>query len=75
MLIRNLENFPYTYLNPENLNKKELPEMKEFDNILTMKKITKDEYKKVQNFYKNMKFKNLKEYLECYLKSDITLVS
>ena len=62
-------------MNPENLNEKELPEMKEFDNILTMKKITKDEYKKVQNFYKNMKFKNLKEYLECYLKSDITLVS
>ena len=40
--------------------KKQLPEMKEFDNILTMKKITKDEYKKVQNFYKNMKFKKLK---------------
>ena len=72
---KKLENFPYTYLNPENLNKKELPEIKEFDNILTMKKITKDEYKKVQNFYKNMKFKNLKEYLECYLKSDITLLA
>ena len=72
---KKLENFPYTYLNPENLNEKELPEMKHFDNILTMKKITKDEYKKVQNFYKNMKFKNLKEYLECYLKSDITLLA
>ena len=72
---KKLENFPYTYLNPENLSEKDLPEMKEFDNILTMKKITKDEYKKVQNFYKNMKFKNLKEYLECYLKSDITLLA
>ena len=49
---KKLENFPYTYLNPENLNEKELPEMKEFDNILTMKKITKDEYKEVQNFTK-----------------------
>ena len=72
---KKLENFPYTYLNPENLNEKQLPEMKEFDNILTMKKITKEEYKEVQNFYKNMKFKNLKEYLECYLKSDITLLA
>ena len=72
---KKLENFPYTYINPENLNEKQLPEMKHFDNILTMKKITKDEYNKVQNFYKNMKFKNLKEYLECYLKSDITLLA
>ena len=72
---KKLENFPYTYLNPENLNKKKLPEMKEFDNILTMKNITKEEYDEVQKFYKNMKFKNLKEYLECYLKSDITLLA
>ena len=72
---KKLENFPYTYLNPENLNEKELPKMKEFDNILNMKKITKDEYEEVQKFYKNMKFKNLKEYLQCYLKSDITLLA
>ena len=72
---KKLENFPYTYLNPENLNEKQLPEMKEFDNILTMKNITKKEYEEVQKFYKKMKFKNLKEYLECYLKSDITLLS
>ena len=71
---KKLENLPYTYLNPENLNEKDLPEMKQFDNILTMKNITKEEYKEVQNFYKNMKFKNLKEYLECYLKLDITLL-
>ena len=72
---KKLENFPYTYLNPSNLDEKDLPEMKEFDNILTMKKITKKEYEDVQLFYKNMKFKNLKEYLECYLKSDITLLA
>ena len=72
---KKLENFPYTYLNPENLNEKELPEMKQFDNILTMKNITKKEYEEVKNFYKIMKFKNLKEYLECYLKSDITLLA
>ena len=72
---KKLENFPYMYLNPENLNEKELPEMKHFDNTLTMKNITKKEYEEVQKFYKNMKFKNLKEYLECYLKSDITLLA
>ena len=72
---KKLENFPYMYLNPENLNEKDLPEMKEFDNILTMKKITKEEYQNVQNFHKKMKFKNLKVYLTCYLKSDITLLA
>ena len=72
---KKLENFPYMYLKPENLNEKELPEMKEFDNILTMKKMTKEEYEEVQKFYKKMKFKNLKEYLECYLKSDISLLA
>ena len=72
---KKLQNFPYMYLKPENLNEKELPEMKEFDDILTMKKITKDEYEEVQNFYKKMKFKNLKEYLKCYLKSNITLLA
>ena len=72
---KKLSNFPYQYLKPENLNEKEIPEMEEFDNILTMKKITKDEYKEVQKFYKNMKFKNLRKYLECYLTSDITLLA
>ena len=40
-----------------------------------MKDITDDEYNEVQLFYKNMNFKNLKEYLECYLKSDMTLLA
>ena len=36
-----------------------------------MMKITK----KSRMFYKDMKFKNIKEYLQCYLKSDITSFS
>ena len=35
---KKLENFPYNYLNPNNLNEKILPKKKYFDNILTMKK-------------------------------------
>ena len=72
---KKLENFPYYYVNPNNLNEIDLPEKKYFDNILTMKKITNKEYKNVKLFYKNMEFKNLNEYLECYLKSDITLLA
>ena len=70
-----LENFPYDYLNPNNLNEKVLPEKKYFDNILTLKKITKKEYNIVKLFYKKMKFKNLEQYLGTYLISDITLLA
>ena len=72
---KKLENFPHYYLNPNNLNEEVLPEKKYFDNILTMKNILDKEYDNVKLFYKKMKFKNLKEYLECYLTSDITLLA
>ena len=63
------------YVNHNNLHKTNLPEKKHFNNILTMKDITDKEYEEVQLFYKNINFKNLREYLECYLKSDITLLA
>ena len=75
MVNKKLENFPYNYLNPNNLDEKILPEKKNFDNILTMKEITDKEYKKVKLFYEKMGFENLKEYLQCYLTSDITLLA
>ena len=72
---KKLENFPYMYVNPDNLNEKNLPEKKFFNNILTMKNVSDEEYVNVQSFYKKMKFKNIKEYLECNLTSDITLLA
>ena len=71
---KKLENFPYMYVNPNNLDEEFLPKKRYFNNILTMKKITKKQYKEVKLFYEKMKFKNLREYLECYLTSDITLL-
>ena len=75
MINKKLENFPYNYINPNNLNEKDLPKMEHFYNQLTMKEITNEEYTNVKLFYKKMKFKNLREYLECYLTSDITLLA
>ena len=75
MINKKLENFPYSYVNPDNLNEEFLPPKKEFYNILTMEEIKDDEYKNVKLFYKKMKFKNLREYLKCYLISDITLLA
>ena len=75
MINKKLENFPYSYINPNNLNEKDLPKKEHFYNQLTMNEITNEEYKNVKLFYKKMKFKNLKGYLECYLTSDITLLT
>ena len=78
MVNKKLENFPYNYINPENLKNENLPDKKHFYNMLKLKDIDDKDYKKVKkfkNFYKNMKFKNLREYLECYLISDITLLA
>ena len=43
--------------------------------MLKLKDIDDEDYKKVEKFHKDMKFKNIKEYLQCYLKSDITLLA
>ena len=75
MINKKLENFPYSYINPNNLNEKDLPKKEHFYNQLTMKEITNEEYTNVKLFYKKMKFKNLRKYLECYLTSDITLLA
>ena len=75
LINKKLENFPYMYVKPDNLNDIDLPEKQHFNNILTMKDIINDEYNEVQLFYKNLEFKNSKEYLECYLTSDIRLLA
>ena len=75
MVNKKLDNFPYNYVNKDNLEIEELPDKKYFYNMLKLKDIDDKEYRIVKEFYKNMKFKNIREYLECYLKSDITLLA
>ena len=75
MVNKKLENFPYNHVNPENLENKELPDKNYFYNMLKLKDINDKEYKIVKEVYKNMEFKNIRECLECYLISDITLLA
>ena len=49
---KKLENFPYNYVNTENLENVNLPDKKYFYNMLKLKDITDKEYKKVKNFIK-----------------------
>ena len=48
LINRKMENFSYMYVNPNNLDEEFLPKKKYFNNILTMKKITKKQYKEVK---------------------------
>ena len=72
---KKLDNFPYMYVKTDNLENENLPDKKYFNNILTMKDISGEKYNNERSFYKKMKFKNLREYLECYFKLDITLLA
>ena len=56
---KKLENFPYNYVNKNNLENKELPDKKYFYNMLTLKDINDKDYNQIKNLYKNMEFKNL----------------
>ena len=67
LINKKMENFPYMYVNSDNLNEENLPKKKYFNNILTMKKVTNKQYCKIKLFYKKMEFKNIRDYLECYL--------
>ena len=51
MVNKKLENFPYNYVNPENLKDEILPDKKYFYNILKLKDIDDEDYKKVEKFY------------------------
>ena len=52
MVNKKLENFPYNYVNPENLEHEDLPDKKYFYNMLKLKDIDDKEYKKVKTFIK-----------------------
>ena len=67
-------NFPYEWINEENLNNKELPGINDFYSSLKLETISEKEYIQTKEIYNKLKFKNIKEYLDTYLKLDITLL-
>ena len=65
--------FPYEWLTNENLLDKELPSIVKFYSSLKLQNITKEEYDQTIEIYKKLGCKNVKDYLEIYMKLDITL--
>ena len=65
--------FPYEWLTKENIYDKQLPLIDKFYSSLKLQNISKEKYDKTINIYKELKCKNVKDYLEIYMKLVICL--
>ena len=65
--------FPYEWLNKNNIFDKELPSIDKFYSSLKLDNVDIEEYDKAIDIYKKLGCKNVKDYLEIYMKLDITL--
>ena len=67
--------FPYEFITKENIYNESLPSIENFYSSLKLDNITKKDYNKTLEIYKKSNCKNIKEYLDLYLKLDICLQS
>ena len=74
-LLKQKTAFPYEWLTKENIYDKELPPINKFHSSLKLRDIEKEEYDKTLEIYKKLKCKNVKDYLEIYMRLDIALQS
>ena len=59
----------------ENIYNKELPPIENFYSSLKLDNISEEDYDKTLEIYKKLNCKNIKEYLDIYLRLDICLQS
>ena len=67
--------FPYEWLNKDNVYDKQLPSIDKFYSSLKLQNVSKEIYDKTLDIYKKLNCKNVKDYLEIYMKLDICLQS
>ena len=65
--------FPYEFITKENIYNKELPSTENFYSSLKLDNISEKDYNKTLEIYEKLNCKNIKEYLDIYLKLDICL--
>ena len=63
--------FPYEFITKENIYNANLPSIENFYSSLKLNNISKEDYNKTIEIYKKLKCKNVKEYLDIFLKLDI----
>ena len=67
--------FSYEWLTIKNIHNENLPSIKNFYSSLKLDNISEEDYDKTLEIYKKLICKNVKEYLDIYLKLDICLQS
>ena len=68
--------YPYDYMdNFDKFNETKLPSKESFYSILNDEHISDEEYSHSQNIYNTFGLKNIGEYHDLYLRSDILLLS
>ena len=67
--------FPYEFITKENIYNENLPSIEKIYSSLKLDNISEEDYDKTLEIYKNLNCKNIKEYLDIYLKLDIFLQS
>ena len=65
--------FPYEFITKENIYNENLPSIENFYSSLKLDNISEEDYDKTLKTYKKLNCKNIKEYLDIYLKLDICL--
>ena len=65
--------FPYEFITKENIYNENLPLIENFYSSLKLDNISEKDYNKTLEIYKKLNCKNIKEYLDIYLKLDICL--
>ena len=72
-LLKQKAHFPYEWLTEENLYDKRLPSIEKFYSSLKLQNISEEDYDKTIKIFNKLKCKNVKDYLEIYMKLDICL--
>ena len=66
--------YPYDYMDSFKKFKSQLPKKEDFYSILTEKDISNEDYQHVKNVWNTFNLKNMGDYHDLYLKSDILLL-
>ena len=65
--------FPYEFITKENIYNENFPSIENFYSSLKLDNISEKDYDKTLEIYRKLNCKNIKEYLDMYLKLDICL--
>ena len=74
-LLKQKTHFPYEWVTEKNIYNKELSPIEDFYSSLKLQNIKQEQYDETLRIYKELKCKNMKDYLEIYMKLDICLQS